>query len=106
MLPDLIRALSAAFLVGFVPGWFWARCLCAPADRAERLTYAVALSMALVPAVALVPAHLLGTGVTLAVSSALLVFVAGLLAYLRFGPAKGPDEPLVSARRAVVTVHV
>lgn len=23
MLPDLIRALSAAFLVGFVPGWFW-----------------------------------------------------------------------------------
>ena len=24
------------------------------------------------------------------------MFVAGLLAYLRFGPAKGPDEPLVS----------
>ena len=97
MLPDLIRALSAAFLVGFVPGWFWARCLCAPSDRAERLTYAVALSMALVPAVALVPARFFGTGVTLgvAVSSALLVFFAGLLAYLRFGSAKGPDEPLV-----------
>ena len=38
-------------LVGFAPGWFWARCLCAPSDRAEQLAYTVALSMALVPAV-------------------------------------------------------
>lgn len=91
MLPDLIRALSAAILVGFVPGWFWARCLCAPADRSERLTYAVALSMALVPAVALVPAQLLGTGVTLAVavSSALQSFEAGQIKTPRDLPPTG-----------------
>jgi uncharacterized membrane protein len=92
LLLELIRALLAALLVGCVPGWFWARCLCATADRAERITYSVALSMALVPV------RLLGTGVTfaVAVSSALLVFFAGLLAYARFGPAKGADEPLAS----------
>src|SRR3712207_551769 len=90
--------MLAALLVGCLPGWFWARCLCAAADRPERITYSVAFSMALVPAVALVPVRLLDTGVTpaVAVSSALLVFFAGLLAYVRFGPAKGLDEPLVS----------
>ena len=98
MLLDLIRALLAAFLVGCLPGWFWARCLCATADRPEHITYSVALSMALVPAVALVPVRLLGIGVTfaVAVSSALIVFFAGFLAYARFGPAKGADEPLAS----------
>ena len=51
--------------------------------------------MALVPATALVPVRLLNTGVTpaVAVSSALVVFFAGLLAYLGFGPAKGTYEP-------------
>ena len=55
--------------------------------------------MALVPATALVPVRLLDTGVTLAVavSSALVVFFTGLLAYLRFGPAKGRYEPTGSA---------
>ena len=98
MLLDLIRALLAAFLVGFLPGWFWARCLCATADRAVRLSYAVALSMALVPAVALVPVRLLDAGMTPAVagSSALVVFFAGLLAYARFGAAKAAEEPVVS----------
>ena len=93
MLPDLIGALSAAFLVGFAPGWFWARCLCAPADWSERLAYAVALSLALVPAAALVPAKLLG--VTLAVTgfSTLAVFLMGLLAYVLFGPAGAKDVP-------------
>ena len=93
MLLDLIGALSAALLVGFAPGWFWARCLCAPSDWAERLAYTVALSLALVPAAALVPAKLLG--VTLAVTgfSTLAVFLMGLLAYVLFGPAGVKDAP-------------
>src|SRR5918997_36121 len=93
---DLIRALPAAVLVGVVPGWFWAKLLRASADRAERFTYSVALSVALVPAVILIPARLFGTGVTLAVAiaSPLVVFFLGLAAYARFGPAKGSDEPL------------
>lgn len=98
MVPDLIRALPAALLVGLVPGWFWAGCLCSTADRAERLAYSVALSITLVPAAALAQARLFDTGVTLttAVVSVLLVFLAGLAAYLRFGPAKGYAQPLAS----------
>ena len=91
MLLDLIGAASAALLVGFVPGWFWARCLCAPADGAERIAYTVALSMALVPAVALIPAKLFDVTLAVAASSALLVFFAGLLAYVRFGPAEAKE---------------
>ena len=93
MLLDLICALSAALLVGFAPGWFWARCLCAPSDWAERFAYTVALSLALVPAAALVPAKLMG--VTLAVTgfSTLAVFLMGLLTYVLFGPAGAKDAP-------------
>ena len=96
MLYDLIRALPAAILVCFVPGWFWARLLRASADPYEQMAFSVALSMALVPAALLVPTRLLGSGVTFAwaVAAPLLVFSAGLAAYLRFGPAKGPDEPV------------
>ena len=92
MLLDLTAALSAALLVGFAPGWFWARCLCAPSGLAGRLAYTVALSMALVPAVALVPARLLGVTSAVAVSSALLVFLTGLLAYAVFGSARKEGE--------------
>jgi hypothetical protein len=97
MLLDLIRALPVAVLVCLLPGWFWARLLDTSADRARQLAYSIALSMALVPAVALVPVRLLGSSVTLAVAvaSPLVVFVVGLLAYLRFGSAKGPKEPLI-----------
>ena len=96
MLYDLIRALPVAIVVLLVPGWFWARVLRASADLYEQAALSVALSMALVPAVLLVPTRLLGGGVTLAwaVAAPLVVFAAGLAAYLRFGPAKGPDEPL------------
>ena len=96
MLYDLIRALPVAILVCFLPGWFWTRLLDASADRAEQVAYSVALAITLVPTAALVLSRLLGTGVTLAVAVAapLLVFLAGLLAYLWFGPAKGPDAPL------------
>jgi hypothetical protein len=95
LLLDLIGALSAALVVGFAPGWFWARCLCAPSDWAERLAYTVALSLALVPAAALVPAKLLGVTFGVAVGSALTVFLTGLLAYGWFGPAGTKDAPPV-----------
>ncbi len=97
MLFDLIRALLAAFIVAVAPGWFWAGLLRASADNAERVVYSVALSLALVPAVALVPAYLLGTGVTLAVAliSPPVIYFSGLAAYLRFGPAKDSGESVV-----------
>ena len=97
MLFDLIRALLAASVVAIAPGWFWATLLRAPADRAERVVYSVALSLALVPVVALACVYLLGGGVTLvvALASPAVVFFSGLAAYLRFGPAKGSDEPVV-----------
>ena len=96
MLFDLIRAVPVALIVGLVPGYFWARCLAATDDIAERLAYAIALSVTLVPAAALILSSLLGTGVTTTVSvvSVLLVFLAGLAARLVFGPAKGPEGPI------------
>jgi hypothetical protein len=99
VLLDLIRAVPAAVLVGIVPGWFWAKLLGTSADLYERVTYSVALSLALVPAVALIPTQLFGTGVTLAVAvvSPIFVFLAGLAAYLGFGPAMVSEEPLVVA---------
>src|SRR3712207_6467703 len=52
--------------------------------------------MALVPAVILIPTRLLGMSVTLAVAvgAPAVVFFGGLAAYVRFGAAKGSDEPL------------
>ncbi len=97
MLFDLIRVLLATLIVAVAPGWFWAGLLRASGDRAERVVYSAALSMALVPVVALVPVYLLNTGVTLAVAliSPSVVFLSGLAAYRRFGPAKGSGEPVV-----------
>jgi hypothetical protein len=98
VLLELIWTLTAVTLVGVVPGWFWARLLSASADLYEDVSYSVALSLALVPAVALIPAQLFGTGVTLAVAAAspLLVFFGGLAAYLQFGPAKASEGPLAT----------
>jgi hypothetical protein len=96
LISDLLRALPAAFLIGVLPGWFWTRCLLASDDRAEQLAYTVALSLTLVPTVALAQTYLLTTGVTFAVAvvSVALVFLAGLAAYLLFGPAKKSEEPI------------
>src|ERR687894_541112 len=93
---DLIRAVPVALIVGLVPGYFWARCLAATDDLAERLAYATALSVTLVPAVALILSSVLGTGVTTAVSlvSVAVVFFAGLAARLLFGTVKGPAGPI------------
>ena len=97
MFLELIRALPVAIMVRIVPGWFWTKLLLrASTDIAERITYSVALSTALVPTVALIPAQLLGSGVTLvmAVASPLVVLGTGLLAYRRFGPSKVTEGPL------------
>jgi hypothetical protein len=96
LISDLLQALPTAFLIGVLPGWFWTRCLLASGDRAEQLTYAVALSLTLVPTVALAQTYLFATGVTFVVSvvSVALVFLVGLAAYLLFGPAKESEEPL------------
>ncbi len=98
MLLDLIRALPAAVLVGVLPGWFWARCLCATADHTERLAYSVGFSITLVPTLGLVQARLFGTGITfpITVVSVLLVLGTGLAAYLRFASAKGLEAPLAA----------
>jgi hypothetical protein len=96
MLTDLMVAVPATVLVGLVPGWFWTKLLLASSDLYERIAYSVALSITLVPSTALVQARLLQTGVTLAVAiaSPLVVFFLGLVAYVRFGPAKRVEEPL------------
>ena len=96
MLHDLSLALPAALLVGLLPGWFWAKLLRPSSDAYERIAYSLALSMALIPALALIPTRLLGMGLTLgvAIASPLVVFFAGLVAYLWFGPAKGAEKPL------------
>src|ERR671917_1593765 len=98
MVLDVVRALAAAVVVGVLPGWFWGECLDATSDRAERLAYSVAFSTTLVPTAALVQARLFGVGVTpvITVVSVLLVLATGLTGYLKFGPAKESDGPLVS----------
>jgi hypothetical protein len=98
VLLDLVRALPAALLVGVLPGWFWAGCLSATSDRAERLAYSVGFSTTLVPTAALVQTRLFGVGVTPAITivSVLLVLVTGLTGYLKYGPFHGSDEPLTS----------
>lgn len=95
MIGDLIPALLAATVVAFVPGYFWAKCLCATRDFYSHIAYSAGLSLILSPALALIPARFLGMGVTLpvAVGSLLAVFLSGLGAWLVFGTAKSVEEP-------------
>src|SRR5215212_10039443 len=107
VLYELIRALLAATLVALLPGWFWTRVLIpsssssstSSSDLYERLTYSLALSMALVPAIALIPTRLFGMGVSLSVTVVCVgvVFFSGLGVSLLVGSAKeGTEEPLGS----------
>src|SRR5215211_7282079 len=106
VLYELIRALLAAALVALLPGWFWTRVLIpssssssSSSDLYERLTYSLALSMALVPAIALIPTRLFGMGVSLSVTVVCVgvVFFSGLGVSLLVGSAKeGTEEPLGS----------
>src|SRR5215211_8114915 len=92
VLIELTRALLAAVVVALLPGWFWTRVLLSSSgsDFYERLTYSIALSMALVPAIALIPTRLLGMGVSLTVSlvCAGVVFFSGLGVYVLIGSGK------------------
>src|SRR5215210_366015 len=92
VLIELMRALLAATVVALLPGWFWSRVLLSGGSSYfyERLTYSIALSMALVPALALIPTRLLGMGVSLSVSlvCAGVVFFSGLGVYVVVGSAK------------------
>jgi hypothetical protein len=106
VLIELIRALLAAAAVALLPGWFWSRVLLAnsssssSSDLYERITYSIALSMALVPAIALIPTRLFGMGVSLTVSVVCVgvVFFSGLGLYLLVGSVKSAttEEPLAS----------
>ena len=98
MLTDLVRVLPVAILITFLPGFFWARLLCAAEDFAARISYSSALSFTLVPAVALAQVRLFGTGLTfaMAVSSPLIVFFLGLVAYLALGSGKEDRGPLLN----------
>src|SRR5215218_3992089 len=99
VLYELIRALLAAALVVLLPGWFWTRVLIpssssSSSDFYERLTYSLALSLALVPAIALIPTRLFGMGVSLSVTLVCvgIVFFSGLGASLWFGSGKGSSS--------------
>jgi hypothetical protein len=93
---DLLQTLPAVLLVGVIPGWFWTRILLRSDDLAERLAYAIALSITLVPTAALLQTYLFATGVTLTVTlvAATLVFFAGLALYLLSGPARKDGVPV------------
>ncbi|CAN5735334.1 hypothetical protein BH24ACT22_BH24ACT22_12520 [soil metagenome] len=101
MLPELIRILPIAILVGFLPGYFWAGLLCASEDFASRIAYSFALSITLVSAMALALVRLLGTGLSfpIALASPLIVFVLGLVAYLVLGTGKESRVPLLNRPR-------
>ncbi len=98
MFSELIRVLPIAILVGLLPGYFWTRLLCATEDFASRIAYSCALSITLVSAVALTLLRLFGTGLSfpIALSSPLIVFVAGLALYLVLGTRKESRGPLLN----------
>ncbi|MDP9379405.1 MAG: DUF1616 domain-containing protein [Chloroflexota bacterium] len=90
---DLIRAILVAILVLAVPGYLWANILVPSADRAERITFSVALSAVLVPTCGLLLAVLFGPGISLPISltSVVLVTLGGLLAHYKLGQAEATD---------------
>lgn len=114
MLLDLIRGLCAAAIVIPLPGYFWAVLLCPTRGLAERLAYSCGLSMATVPVVALVLAHLAGSGITLwiAIASVGIVLASGALAagWKRTAPATSgpilPSPPVIRDFRALALLIV
>lgn len=98
MTQDLAPAFLALALAGVIPGFFWAKCLVPTSDLARQLAFSIGFSMVLVPSAALLQARIFDSGVTLGVSivAAAAVFLGGLAAYLKFGFAKGSEEPFSS----------
>jgi hypothetical protein len=96
-----------AVLVGVLPGYFWAKCLAASTDRAEKISYSMALSMTLVPAAALLQVGIFDTEVTflIAAVSVSVVFVMGFAAYLWLGPARSADKSPLAASPAPLGLY-
>lgn len=92
---DFLRAVCAAAVVLGLPGRPWARVLFCSSDRAERATFTIALSAALVPTTALLLERFFGPGITLPIAAASIgvVFLTGRLANLKFGTGVQPDPP-------------
>jgi hypothetical protein len=103
MLLDLIRALGAAVVAVVLPGYFWAVFLRPTCGLAERLGYSIALSLASVPVVALILAHIARSGISLwiAIASAGIVLASGMLAVIGKGAATGPAGPILARPQAV-----
>lgn len=82
LLLDLVRAAVVAVIVAVVPGLPWAMALCAGREPEDRLGWAVALSLSLVPPVALLLAAITGSGITVAGAGGAVILVAltGMLA--------------------------
>ena len=94
MILDLLRVVPVVALVVILPGWFWSRFLVGSDELAERVAYSLALSVALVSAVALAEVRILGSGLTLplAILSVAIVFLSGLALYIGFGAAREKKE--------------
>jgi uncharacterized protein len=103
MLPDLVRALGAGVAAVALPGYFWAAFLRPTCGLAERLGYSCALSLASVPVVALVLAHIAGSGITvwIAIASPGIVLGSGILAVVLGGAARGPGGPVFPSPPAI-----
>jgi hypothetical protein len=87
----MIRAFFAAAAVVVLPGYFWATVLRPATGLGERLAYSTVISMASVPPIAIAIARTAGIGITLgvALTSVVLVFASGALAFWLKGPAPG-----------------
>lgn len=114
MILPLFEAFCVAVVAIVLPGWFWAKCLLSREKRegkgseylAERLTYSVALSLALVPVVALVLTAITGGGVTLAIAtiSPLAVFATGAAVHRFTEPAKEEQQRLAAVPQSPGTL--
>jgi hypothetical protein len=103
LITDLARGLLAALIAGVLPGYFWAGFVRRTDGLAERLAYSTAISLATVPAVAVLLAHLAGSGISLLIALGSVVIVAGsgALATRIWGAAGGSAAPALPRPRAV-----
>lgn len=73
---DVGTALAAALLALLLPGYFWAQALFPTLGWAERITFALGLSLALVPAAALLLTAVFRTNLNLPVAAAAVIIPA------------------------------
>lgn len=112
MVFELLQVVLVSIVVLFIPGYAWTRVLFAALDWPERVTLAIALSMALVPALALLLSQIFGPGVTLpvALAAVVLVTISGAAAYSFLGPARvcdisvAPRQPALGAPALIALI--